>query len=403
MERTTINEISSPVSELFWGMERTLKILMLEDVEEDSGLIRWSLEKGGINFESKRVDKREAFIDALRNYKPDVVLSDHSLPQFNSMEALRICRMVDLRAPFILVTGTVSEEFAVACLKHGADDYVLKSNLTRLPSSIQNALLQRELKAKQKATELELRLQNEELVKINNELDNFVYSVSHNLRAPLSTVMGLLNLARQELPGHREWENYVEMMGSSISKLDDTLKEILEYSRNARNEVAAEEIDFERIATLAFEKQRYQEGFDQVEKAVSVRCENSFHSDAYRIGVIINNLISNAIRYMDKEKSRKTMEISVVSTPQGVKLTINDNGVGIINEMRDKVFNMFFRGSVRSEGAGLGLYIVREMVSKLNGSLQLDSEPGKGTSITIELPDLAARDKETPAHVNISR
>lgn len=376
---------------------------MLEDVEEDSGLIRWSLEKGGINFESKRVDKREAFIDALRNYKPDVVLSDHSLPQFNSMEALRICRMVDLRAPFILVTGTVSEEFAVACLKRGADDYVLKSNLTRLPSSIQNALLQRELKAKQKATELELRLQNEELVKINNELDNFVYSVSHNLRAPLSTVMGLLNLARQQLPGQREWENYVEMMGSSISKLDDTLKEILEYSRNARNEVAAEEIDFERLATLAFEKQRYQEGFDQVEKSVSVRCEKRFHSDAYRIGVIINNLISNAIRYMDKEKSRKMMEIRVISTPQGVSLTINDNGVGILDEMRDKVFNMFFRGSVRSEGAGLGLYIVREMVSKLNGSLQLDSEPGKGTSITIELPDLALGEKESPAHVNISR
>ncbi len=80
-------------------MDRRLKILMLEDVEEDSGLIRWSLEKGGINFESKRVDKREAFVNALRDYQPDVVLSDHSLPQFNSMEALRICRMIDLRAP----------------------------------------------------------------------------------------------------------------------------------------------------------------------------------------------------------------------------------------------------------------------------------------------------------------
>lgn len=374
-------------------MERTLKILMLEDVEEDSGLIRWSLEKGGMKFESKRVDNREAFIHAIRNYKPDLVLSDHSLPQFNSMEALRICRMVDLRAPFILVTGTVSEEFAVACLKQGADDYVLKSNLTRLPSSIQNALLQRELKAKQKATELELRLQNEELVKINNELDNFVYSVSHNLRAPLSTVMGLLNLARQQLPGKDEWESYVEMIGTSISKLDDTLKEILEYSRNARNEIGSEEINFEEIAAVSFEKQRYLEGFDQIEKSVAVRCENGFHSDAYRIGVIVNNLISNSIRYMDVEKPQKTIEIRVVSTLQGVRLTIEDNGVGIVSEIKDKVFNMFFRGSVRSDGAGLGLYIVREMVSKLNGSVQLESEPGKGTCITVDLPDFAVKDK----------
>ena len=368
--------------------------MMLEDVDEDSGLIRWSLEKGGINFESKRVDKRDTFIDALRNYQPDVVLSDHSLPQFNSMEALRICRMVDLRAPFILVTGTVSEEFAVACLKQGADDYVLKSNLTRLPSSIQNALLQRELKAKQKATELELRLQNEELVKINNELDSFVYSVSHNLRAPLSTVMGLLNLARQESPDAQEWENYVEMMAFSISKLDDTLKEILEYSRNARNEVTCEQIDFETIASASIEKQRYQEGFDRVEKNIIVQCNNSFYSDPYRIGVIMNNLISNSIRYMDDEKPKRTIDIRIVSTKDGVRFTIEDNGVGIFDGMKEKVFNMFFRGSARSEGAGLGLYIVREMVAKLKGSIQLESEEGRGTQIIVDLPDLGVRNRE---------
>jgi signal transduction histidine kinase len=367
---------------------------MLEDVEEDSGLIRWSLEKGGINFESKRVDKREAFVDALRVYQPDVVLSDHSLPQFNSMEALRICRMIDLRAPFILVTGTVSEEFAVACLKQGADDYVLKSNLTRLPSAIQNALLQRELRAKQKATELELRLQNDELVKINNELDNFVYSVSHNLRAPLSTVMGLLNLARQQTPDTKDWLQYVDMMVSSIQKLDDTLKEILEYSRNARNEVAVEKINFDRIASIALEMQRYQKGFDGVEKSVKIKCDPPFYSDPYRIGVIINNLVSNAIRFSDEEKSHNRIELSVERTSTGVRISIEDNGVGIMTEMHKKVFDMFFRGSVKSEGAGLGLYIVREMVSKLKGTINLQSSPGQGTCVSIELPDLSADHQE---------
>jgi signal transduction histidine kinase len=375
-------------------MERRLKILMLEDVEEDSGLIRWSLEKGGINFESRRVDKREAFIDALRAYQPDVVLSDHSLPQFNSMEALRICRMIDLRAPFILVTGTVSEEFAVACLKQGADDYVLKSNLTRLPSAIQNALLQRELRAKQKATELELRLQNDELVKINNELDNFVYSVSHNLRAPLSTVMGLLNLARQQTPDTTEWLQYIDMMTSSIQKLDDTLKEILEYSRNARNEVAVEKIDFDRIAAIALEMQRYQKGFDNVEKSVKIDCEPPFYSDSYRIGVIMNNLVSNAIRFSDEDKPHNRIELRVKRTDQGVRIAIEDNGVGIMTDMQKKVFDMFFRGSVKSEGAGLGLYIVREMVAKLKGKIDLSSTPGQGTCVSIDLPDLAADRQE---------
>lgn len=375
-------------------MDKRLKILMLEDVEEDSGLIRWSLEKGGINFESRRVDKREAFVDALRVYQPDVVLSDHSLPQFNSMEALRICRMIDLRAPFILVTGTVSEEFAVACLKQGADDYVLKSNLTRLPSAIQNALLQRELRAKQKATELELRLQNDELVKINNELDNFVYSVSHNLRAPLSTVMGLLNLARQQTPDTNDWKHYVDMMSSSIQRLDDTLKEILEYSRNSRNEIAVAKIDFERIATIALEMQRYQKGFDNVEKSLKIGCDPPFYSDPYRIGVIMNNLVSNAIRFSDEEKDQNRIELRVDRTDAGVRITIEDNGVGIMSDMQKKVFDMFFRGSVKSEGAGLGLYIVREMVSKLKGTIQLTSNPGQGTCVSIDLPDLAADRQE---------
>lgn len=362
---------------------------MLEDVEEDAGLIRWSLEKGGISFDSRRVDKREAFVEALRSYQPDVVLSDHSLPQFNSMEALRICRMIDLRAPFILVTGTVSEEFAVACLKHGADDYVLKSNLTRLPSAIENALLQRELRAKQKATELELRVQNDELVKINNELDNFVYSVSHNLRAPLSTVMGVLNLARQQTPDTTDWQHYVDMMTSSIQKLDDTLKEILEYSRNARNEVAVELINFQSIAAIAVEMQRYQKGFDGVEKFVKISCEYPFYSDSYRIGVIINNLLSNAIRYADEGKPKHRISLTVESAGNGVRITIEDNGVGIIDEMREKVFDMFFRGSVKSEGAGLGLYIVREMVAKLKGTIHLESNPGKGTRVRVDLPDLS--------------
>ena len=117
-------------------MERALKILMLEDVPEDIGLIEHVLRKEGIQFNSYPVDTKEEYVKALDDFLPDVILSDHALPQFNSVEALSICRKNALNIPFILVTGTVSEEFAVSCLKQGADDYVLKSNLVRLPSAI---------------------------------------------------------------------------------------------------------------------------------------------------------------------------------------------------------------------------------------------------------------------------
>lgn len=117
-----------------------LKILILEDSPYDVELVQYELKKGGIDFITKVVDTRVDFIKELDGFKPDVILSDHSMPQFNSIEALRIYKESKLTIPFILVTGSVSEEFAVQAILSGASDYLLKTNLTRLPSAVNNAL-----------------------------------------------------------------------------------------------------------------------------------------------------------------------------------------------------------------------------------------------------------------------
>src|SRR5688500_46638 len=135
-------------------MEITLKILILEDMLEDVELIERTLKKAGLRFSVRQEDSKEGFINAIRDYNADVILSDHSLPQFDSVEALALVKKAGLPTPFILVTGAVSEEFAVTCLKEGADDYVLKSNLARLPNAIRNALKQKEAEdAKTKAAQ----------------------------------------------------------------------------------------------------------------------------------------------------------------------------------------------------------------------------------------------------------
>src|SRR5690606_28654573 len=146
------------------------------------------------------VDTKEEYLEALRNFEPDIILSDHSLPQFNSTEALKLCKEMNLTTPFILVTGAVSDEFAVNCIKQGAADYVLKSSMSRLRSAIDTALKHKKVEDEKSAAIAALAIQNEELTKINTELDSFVYSVSHNLRAPLMSVLGLLNLAKDEKP-----------------------------------------------------------------------------------------------------------------------------------------------------------------------------------------------------------
>jgi signal transduction histidine kinase len=378
-------------------MERVLRILMLEDILEEAGLIERVLKKAKLPFVSMRVDGPEEFVVALESFNPDVVLSDHALPQFNSIEALKLCRSRGLMIPFILVTGTVSEEFAVNCLKQGVDDYILKNNLSRLPAAILNSLNQREMESRRLVTELKLRDQNEELIKtndllrkINMELDNFVYSVSHNLRAPLMSVLGLVTIARmEEKKNDKSSDKLFSMIEHSIHRLDDTLKEILDYSRNARTETAIVEVHLESIFNDTLERLKYLKGFDRIKKQIRIDSETPFYSDSYRLSIIFQNLISNSIKYQDVEKGESFISVEAGITEKEIQIRFSDNGMGIREEYLPRMFSMFFRATERSEGAGLGLYIVKESVSKLGGEIYLESTYNEGSTFNIRLPNMA--------------
>src|SRR5258705_11542548 len=121
-------------------MYQRLKILHLEDVPDDAELVEWTLKKAGIDFQNQQVDNKQDFINALKNNRPDIILSDHSLPLFDSHEALKIAKGMDRPVPFILVTATVSEEYAVNIIKEGASDYILKDRLQRLPNAVLGAI-----------------------------------------------------------------------------------------------------------------------------------------------------------------------------------------------------------------------------------------------------------------------
>jgi len=366
-------------------MKRTLKILCLEDDVEDFEIINNTLEEGDLSIDAKRVDTKEKYLEALNTFHPDVILSDHSLPLFNSTEALKVCQAKHLHIPFILVTGAVSDEFAVNCIKLGADDYVLKSNLSRLPSAIEKALRHKRTETARLKAISELAARNEELLKINNELDSFVYSVSHNL---LMSVLGLLNLVKHE-SSDQNVHQYHKMMEDSIHKLDNTVKEILDYSRNARQELQIGPIDFNKLIAETLDKMQFMLGFELLDKKVSVDDRIAFYSDYYRVSVILTNLISNAIKYLDQNKQPPFLAITVTIDETKAKLVFQDNGIGINTVLLPKVFDMFFRATTKNEGSGLGLYIVREAADKLHGKIGLESAVGTGTTFTIEIPNHA--------------
>ncbi len=365
---------------------KDLKILLLEDVPEDAGLITRALKKDHINCVIRRVDAADEYTAALHEEKPDVVLSDHALPQFNSNEALNICRNIYPHLPFILVTGAVSEEFAVNILKLGADDYVLKSNLSRLGSAIRQSVRQRNLEEKKLETEQKLRTQNLELVKLNKELDSFVYNISHNLRAPLVSVLGLINVAFIDKTDINNIEDYLNKMRYSVNKLDNTLKEILEYSRNTRVEVKHEKINLHKLIYHCFEKLKYIKNSDRIKLEIKIDTTADLVSDAYRISLIFDNLISNSIKYLDTKKKPNQIHVQANISDE-VSIIYSDNGIGIHADYLSRVFEMFYRATELSEGAGLGLYIVREAVEKLQGTIHLESVQNKWSRFTIKFPN----------------
>jgi signal transduction histidine kinase len=367
------------------GDEKKLKILMLEDNQDDVILIEHVLRKNKLPFVHTSVDTRDEFRAAIRQFQPDVILSDHGLPGFNSREALKICLAERPAAPFILVTGTVTDEYAISCLNNGADDYILKSNLSRLPMAIRAAVRKRKLERMKREARHALRKQNEELMKVNKELDNFVYSVSHNLRGPLASMIGLLRLAKE---GDREGKlaGVHNMMGRSMFKLDETLKEILDYSRNARGELQFDTIDWQRLLDQTLNKLEYLDSTGVIKKNIRLQTDVRFVSDEGRVGVILNNLLSNAMLFRAKNREPQ-LHIDIISTPQEATVTIRDNGIGIREDARPRIFDMFYRGTEESQGAGLGLYIVKETVARLKGAIEIISNHGQGTTVILTIPN----------------
>jgi signal transduction histidine kinase len=240
---------------------------------------------------------------------------------------------------------------------------------------------------------LALQSQNAELKKINKELDSFVYSVSHNLRAPLMSVLGLLDLAKHENQNNKsELDLYFSMMETSIHKLDETVKEILDYSRNARQNLSIEKIDLKRMIDDHFGKMQFMPGSQNIERFINIDQRASFHSDNYRLSVIMNNLISNAIKYHDPQKNRPFLRITVEVDDEKALMIFEDNGIGIEERYLDKVFDMFFRGTEQNKGAGLGLYIVKEAIDKLRGKISIQSKVGEGALFAIEVPNFISSD-----------
>lgn len=232
-----------------------------------------------------------------------------------------------------------------------------------------------------------LKERNRELKKLNKELDNFLYSTAHDLRSPLTSLLGLINLLHQE----NQQPNlvpYFEMMQASIHRQEDFIVQIVSYAKNNKLEINPEKLDLRKTISDIFESHRFMEGAEKIEKHVDIKEICPFYSDQNRFMIIFNNLISNALRYADPAKEKSFIKIQIRITFTELTIEFSDNGLGIEEHHLERIFDMFYRANVNSKGSGLGLFIFRETIMKLTGLVAVESTAGMGTKFFITVPNL---------------
>lgn len=229
---------------------------------------------------------------------------------------------------------------------------------------------------------------NEELVKANNELDRFVYSASHDLRSPLTSLRGLIQIIEMGMDGMKDEDKKpFHLMTKTIDKMDKFIADILDYSINARTAIADEKIDLKSLIKSCWVDLEFMFIDYRPNSKLDIKQTADFVTDQKRVEIIINNLISNAFKYHDKNKTEHFVNITIFVDEVKATIIIEDNGIGINEKNIDKIFDMFHRATKLSTGSGMGLYIVKEALEKIQGTITVESELEKGTKFSVEIPN----------------
>lgn len=225
----------------------------------------------------------------------------------------------------------------------------------------------------------------EELKIRNTELDHFVYKVSHDLRAPLSSILGLVNLSR--LPGNTDNpRDYIDIIGEKVQALDHFIGDVLSHSKNLKMAVDINEVNLAKIIDQTFTELSYLKGAQEVKHHVKIE-GIEFFSDYWRVSEIFRNLISNAIKYRRLCIDNPEINVKIHIDHLRADISFFDNGIGIDADNLAKIFDMFYRATEQSDGSGIGLYIVKNAVEKLGGQITVASQLGQGTRFNILLPN----------------
>jgi signal transduction histidine kinase len=221
------------------------------------------------------------------------------------------------------------------------------------------------------------------------ESESFFYLAAHDLRAPLMSVKGLLNLIKID-PEKKNLDQYFNLLERSVDKMNQSITEIITRGMGNKIKISPQEVNLRTIAEDAVQALRFIDG-EKIRIELFIEQNLEFISDYRVLFGIFNNIISNAIRYRDPDKS-SFLKISTISNSENIEIVFEDNGIGMDDETIKKAFDKFFLASPDQGGTGLGLYMVKNAVEKLDGNIQVESKIGEGTTFTIQIPTLIRKE-----------
>jgi len=344
---------------------------MLEDSEWDAGLIQREIKKAGIDFEAKVVNTKIDYEDAVLNFAPDVIVSDHSLPEFSSLEAFQIYKEAKLNIPFILVTGTVSEEFAVSALKQGIDDYVLKSNLIRLPSSILHALKSRKAEVEKQHSQEELLKSELQIRNFANHLNSVVEEEKARISREIHDELGqqLLNIKFCISACKNETDLsqiFKEKMGALISDIDNTIDTMKKIATELRPAILD---SYGLIPAIDWMSKEF-------EKKTNISCQFKKTIEEIevedKVSITLFRICQETLNNIAKHSGASEALIEINRFNNNLTLQISDNGKGI-------------EGKKLNNSLSMGIIGMHERARIIGANLNIKSGSKIGTSVRLSI------------------
>lgn len=353
-----------------------LRVLILEDRRADAELILQELRRAEFDPVWERVEDEPGFLAALTR-PHDVICADYSMPQFDALRALAILRARQLDIPFIIVSGSIGEDLAVAAMREGATDYLLKDRPARLGAAVSHALETKRLR--------------DEKARMEFAHKNHLAMLAHELRNPLAPLLTSLEVAQKASDDGVTRQRALDTMNRSVRQLSRLVDDLLEATRASRGDIrlVTGRVDLGRAARAVVEDRRCL--FDRAGVRLMVDAPDLplwVQGDEVRLAQCLHNLLDNAARFTD---SGGVVRLTVSGEPTWVVATVRDTGVGIEPDILGDLFQPFRQarqGLDRSRGGlGLGLSVVKAIVEGHNGTVQAASDgPGRGATFTLRVP-----------------